>query len=230
MTKTVFSLTKLLTVLCCLWLVSSCTTQSANKVTVVDLRSQLAIQRGYHVVKPGESVYFLAWRFNLDYRKLAAVNHLSAPYRLTVGQQLRLPSQHESVIVSSKPTATKSKHVAMQWLMPTNGKVVDGFNQYNQGINIAGKRGQAIVSTAAGKVVYAGHGLRGYGNLIIIKHDNAYLSAYAHNQRLLVALDQQVKAGQKIATMGDTDSNRVMLHFELRRQGKPVNPLKYINS
>jgi lipoprotein NlpD len=95
-------------------------------------------------------------------------------------------------------------------------------------VDIAGASGDAVLAAAEGKVVYAGAGLRGYGNLIILKHNNTFLSAYAHNKALLVKEDQTVKKGQKIAEMGDSDAERVKLHFEVRRQGKPVDPLKYL--
>ncbi len=115
------------------------------------------------------------------------------------------------------------------WAWPVNGTVIAGFDDAkNKGVDIAGKAGDAVVAAADGRVVYAGAGLRGYGNLIILKHNNTYLSAYAHNQTLLVKEDQSVRKGQKIAEMGNTDADRVKLHFEIRRQGKPVDPAKYL--
>jgi lipoprotein NlpD len=118
------------------------------------------------------------------------------------------------------------------WLWPAKGKVIEGFStakQGNKGINIAGVRGDSVKSTANGKVVYAGDALRGYGQLIIVKHNDDYLSAYAHNDSILVKEQQLVKAGQIIARMGDTDAERVMLHFEVRFRGKSVNPMKYLS-
>ncbi len=107
--------------------------------------------------------------------------------------------------------------------------MVAGFDeQRNKGLDIAGKVGDAVLAAADGRVVYAGAGLRGYGNLIILKHNNTYLSAYAHNQTLLVKEDQNVRRGQKIAEMGNSDADRVKLHFEIRRQGKPVDPSRYL--
>lgn len=97
-----------------------------------------------------------------------------------------------------------------------------------KGLAIAGKAGEPVVAAADGRVVYAGSGLRGYGNLVIVKHNALYLSAYAHNQTLLVKEDQQVKRGQKIAEMGSTDADRVQLHFEIRRQGKPIDPARML--
>lgn len=115
------------------------------------------------------------------------------------------------------------------WIWPGNGAVIASFDEVkNKGVDIAGSAGDAVVAAADGKVVYADSGLRGYGKLIILKHNNTYLTAYAHNQNLLVKEDQVVKKGQKIAEMGNTDADRVKLHFEVRRQGKPVDPAKYL--
>lgn len=117
------------------------------------------------------------------------------------------------------------------WAWPTAGAatILAGFDeQKNKGIDIGGKAGDPVLAAADGRVVYAGAGLRGYGNLIILKHNNTYLTAYAHNQSLLVKEDQSVRKGQKIAEMGSTDTDRVKLHFEIRRQGKPVDPTRYL--
>lgn len=117
------------------------------------------------------------------------------------------------------------------WKWPTDGKIIDNFSSSeggNKGVDISGSRGQPIVATADGRVVYAGNALRGYGNLIIIKHNDDYLSAYAHNDTMLVREQQEVKAGQKIATMGSTGTSSVRLHFEIRYKGKSVNPLRYL--
>ena len=116
----------------------------------------------------------------------------------------------------------------VEWIWPTKGKLLEGFSESTKGIDIAGKPGQAVTASAAGKVVYSGAGLRGYGKLIIIKHNNTYLSAYAHNNKLLVKEGQTVAKGQKIAEMGNTDASLVKLHFEIRKNGKPVDPLKHL--
>jgi lipoprotein NlpD len=131
---------------------------------------------------------------------------------------------------SKAPTADDGDDDKVDWLWPTNGKIVTGFSDTAnlKGIDIAGKSGQPVFASAAGKVVYAGTGLRGYGKLVIVKHNNTYLSAYAHNKDLLVKEGQQVTRGQKIAEMGNTDSDEVKLHFEIRKLGKPVDPLKYL--
>jgi len=115
------------------------------------------------------------------------------------------------------------------FIWPAGGALLAGFDEAkNKGLDLAGKAGDSVVAAADGRVVYAGAGLRGYGNLIILKHNNTFLTAYAHNQLLLVKEDQAVRKGQKIAEMGNSDSDRVKLHFEIRRQGKPVDPSRYL--
>jgi len=126
--------------------------------------------------------------------------------------------------------AGASDTAAGPWVWPATGKIVARFNHTGteNGLDIAGWRGEPVVAAAAGKVVYQGSGLRGYGQLIIIKHNDEYLSAYAHNNRILVKDGELVKRGQKIAEMGDTGTDRVKLHFEIRRHGSPVDPLRYL--
>jgi lipoprotein NlpD len=140
-----------------------------------------------------------------------------------------------SVVASLPPVATQpaapsgEDEVAWGWPIAVPGTVLAGFDeQRNKGLDIGGKAGEPVLAAADGRVVYAGAGLRGYGNLIILKHNNTYLSAYAHNQTLLVKEDQAVRKGQKIAEMGSSDADRVKLHFEIRRQGKPVDPARYL--
>ena len=113
-------------------------------------------------------------------------------------------------------------------MWPVKGKVLSPFTEASKGIDIAGKKGAPVVAAATGRVVYSGTGLRGYGKLIIIKHNNTWLSAYAHNDKLLVKEQQDVRKGQKIAEMGQKDSDQVKLHFEVRRVGKPVDPAKIL--
>jgi lipoprotein NlpD len=127
------------------------------------------------------------------------------------------------------PSAGADDDIAWIWPTPNAATVLAGFDeQKNKGVDIAGRAGDPVLAAADGRVVYAGAGLRGYGNLIILKHNNTYLTAYAHNQALLVKEDQVVHKGQKIAEMGSTDTDRVKLHFEIRRQGKPVDPTRYL--
>jgi lipoprotein NlpD len=145
-----------------------------------------------------------------------------------------VPRSAASAVVASLPPITPGPagpddEVGWTWPTPPGDAVIAGFDeQRNKGVDIAGKAGDPVLATADGRVVYAGAGLRGHGNLIILKHNNTYLSAYAHNQVLLVKEDQTVRKGQKIAEMGNTDSDRVKLHFEIRRQGKPVDPMHYL--
>jgi len=130
---------------------------------------------------------------------------------------------------SPQPQAGGDDDIAWNWPTAGAASVLAGFDeQKNKGIDIGGRAGDPVLAAADGRVVYAGAGLRGYGNLIILKHNNTYLTAYAHNQSLLVKEDQAVRKGQKIAEMGATDADRVKLHFEIRRQGKPVDPMKYL--
>jgi lipoprotein NlpD len=127
---------------------------------------------------------------------------------------------------AARPASAES---AISWLWPASGAVLAGFDEVkNKGVDIGGVAGDSVLAAADGRVVYVGAGLRGYGNLIILKHDNVYLTAYAHNRTLLVKEDQSVLKGQKIAEMGSSDTDRVKLHFEVRRQGKPVDPVKYL--
>ena len=131
----------------------------------------------------------------------------------------------------STPAAPSAGADDVDFIWPASGPLIAGFDEAkNKGLGIGGKAGDPVVAAADGKVVYAGAGLRGYGNLIILKHNNTFLTAYAHNQTLLVKEDQNVRKGQKIAEMGSTDTDRVKLHFEIRRQGKPVDPSRYLPS
>lgn len=130
--------------------------------------------------------------------------------------------------VAAPPMASKDED-GFSWIWPAGGSVISGFDEgKSKGVAISGKQGDPVVASADGRVVYAGSGLRGYGNLVILKHNSTYLTAYAHNQSLLVKEDQAVRKGQKIAEMGSSDAERVQLHFEIRKQGKPIDPLKLL--
>jgi lipoprotein NlpD len=127
------------------------------------------------------------------------------------------------------PPAAKDPDDDIGWLWPASGPVTAGFEEgRSKGVAITGKAGDPVLAAADGRVVYAGSGLRGYGNLVIVKHNNTYLTAYAHNQTLLVKEDQVVRRGQRIAEMGSSDADRVQLHFEIRKQGKPVDPQRLL--
>ncbi len=129
----------------------------------------------------------------------------------------------------ANPPAARDPDDEVNWAWPAAGAVVGNFDEAkSKGLTIGGKAGDAVLAAADGRVVYAGSGLRGYGNLVIVKHNNTYLTAYAHNQALLVKEDQVVRRGQKIAEMGSSDAERVQLHFEIRRQGRPIDPARLL--
>lgn len=153
----------------------------------------------------------------------------SAPASSTAPAQAASAAKPASAPASAGPAPAATGEEDIAWIWPAQGAMVAGFDEAkNKGLDISGKAGDAVVASADGRVVYAGAGLRGYGNLVILKHNNTFLTAYAHNQTLLVKEDQNVKKGQKIAEMGNSDADRVKLHFEIRRQGKPVDPAKYL--
>lgn len=150
-----------------------------------------------------------------------------APAAPVVAQPL--PSATPAPAAAAPAVAAKPAEEGVSFIWPAEGSVLAGFDDVkNKGVDIGGKAGQAVLAAADGRVVYAGAAVRGFGNLIILKHSNTLLSAYAHNQALLVKEDQSVKQGQKIAEMGSSDTDRVKLHFEIRRQGKPVDPVKLL--
>ena len=254
-------------------------------------------------VNKGDTMFLIAYLAGIDVKELAALNNMSEPYHLSVGQTLKIgncstktvistvaastasnavnntpavtytpgangtqigsdgsiigpvksgagvpsvtptPTYNTSSNTPSAPVATEenttatnanviapiASNVAWQW--PATGNIIQGFSNSdggNKGIDIAGSRGQAVKAAAAGRVVYAGNALRGYGNLIIIKHNADFLSAYAHNDKILVADQQEIKGGQEIAKMGSSGTNAVKLHFEIRYKGKSVDPTRYL--
>jgi len=209
---------------------------------------------GYYTVKPGDTLIRIGLDTGQNFRDIVRWNNLENPNLIEVGQVLRIvPPSSDNPLVVTRPvtsgtvgTSTAAAPVRpasvpasnpqsasteddIAWIWPAQGKLITGFDEVkNKGYDIDGKAGDAIIASADGRVVYAGAGLRSYGNLIILKHNNTYLTAYAHNQTLLVKEDQTVKKGQKIAEMGNSDADRVKLHFEIRRQGKPVDPAKYL--
>ncbi|PKI14176.1 peptidoglycan DD-metalloendopeptidase family protein [Colwellia sp. 12G3] len=158
-------------------------------------------------------------------------NTLASTKKQAYGENVSAQKSYQNSTLESEKASDKFSQKISRWQWPVKGKVVEYFSnsaQGNKGIDITGRRSTKIRSAAKGKVVYAGNALRGYGKLIIVKHNDDYLSAYAHNDRILVKEQQQVNRGDIISTMGDTDANKVMLHFEIRFRGKSVNPLKYL--
>ena len=192
-----------------------------------------------HVVRRGETLSAIAWRYGLDYRSIARWNRIDAPYVIHPGQRLalrgassgpgRTPAAKGGQKGSRGADAPATPVPKGGWTWPARGRVVSGFGKGDRGgIAIAGRRGQPVMAARDGRVVYTGSGLAGYGRLIIVKHSERLLTAYAHNDRLLVREGQTVRAGQKIAEMGSTGADRVKLHFEVRRDGKPLNPMRYL--
>lgn len=218
-------------------------------------------------VKNGDTLYSIAWFSGNDYRDLAQINNISAPYNIYPGQRLKLkrdpkPASNkvikrtgqtsktivnqsvdpvkkqeygESEIIVSKDSVGSSlgyfPERVESWYWPTSGEISRSFSNEeagNKGLDFSGKLGTPILAAADGKVVYTGSALRGFGNLVIIKHSEAYLTAYAHNDKILVKEQQWVTASQQIATMGRSGTDKVMLHFEVRYKGKSVDPLRYL--
>ena len=205
-----------------------------------------------HTVARGETLYSIAWRYGHDYKTLAAWNRIESPFTIYPGQVIRLlparksgasqppppakkqPRKPDRPVAATRDTAPRKKTAAgpaapaaaIRWQWPVRGRLLKSSTPTaKKGISIAGRTGQKIVAAATGKVVYSGSGLRGYGNLIIIKHNETYLSAYAHNRDLIVQEGESVKAGQQISTMGADSKGASVLHFEIRKNGKPVDPL-----
>ncbi|MCT7358311.1 MAG: peptidase M23 [Thalassobium sp.] len=214
---------------------------------------------GFHLVERGETLFSIAWRYGIDYRELASANSIASPYVIYPGQKIdirNITKRSSSPVVASvenpskplpktqspaklpkktshNPPKISANNADTDWKWPVNGRLIGHFSTkkpVNKGIDIAGALGESVLAAAAGTVVYAGQGLRGYGNLVIVKHNDTYLSAYAHTSRILVSEQEVVKAGQKIAEIGSTGTDKVKLHFEIRRNGKPVDPLRYLPS
>ncbi|WP_242604542.1 peptidoglycan DD-metalloendopeptidase family protein [Legionella fairfieldensis] len=221
---------------------------SAGLAPVVELKWQPRNPyQTVHTVRRGETLYAVAFRYDQDFRQLAAINHLYSPYTLRVGQMLKVKADsggYKPVRVKSSIKPIKGSHYPKQssstakfvrthkqnWLWPIHGRIATQFipQQGKKGIDIAGKKGDLIRAASHGIVAYAGSGLSGYGNLIIIKHDNQLLTAYGNNSRNRVKEGQRVKAGQVIAEIGIIDRHFWGVHFEIRKAGKPVSPLNYL--
>jgi len=205
-------------------------------------------KKRHHIVRKGETLYSIAWQYGYDVREIARWNRIWAPYTIYPQQKIVLSAPKSNTTnkpknrqgkKSAKTTAYQTKTPSsspkttkkINWQWPTKGKIISRYSARDsgkKGVDIAGRKGQRIYAASGGQIVYSGSGLRGYGKLIIIKHNDTYFSAYAHNNRLLVKEQQLVKKGQHIADMGSSEASRAMLHFEVRRNGKPVDPLRYL--
>ncbi len=203
----------------------------------------------YYKVKSGDTLYSIGHRSGHDYHQLAAWNHIHPPYKIKTGQTIKLfkPNNPSSIrkkavkrlsITQKKRNTSQKKSsfsisnekvLTLYWQWPLKGRILKTYSQSgNKGIDIQAKAGQLIEAAAKGKVVYSGSGLIGYGKLLIIKHNDRFLSAYAYNRRLLVKEGQKVKKGQIIAEVGKNSNNKFSLHFEIRKNGQPVNPVNYL--
>jgi lipoprotein NlpD len=226
-------------VLCCLpTLLLGCAAQPARDPAAV-----------YYRVQRGDTLYSIAWRYDLDYRTLASLNRMDPNTPIYPGQVLVLQSPNARAEPAGKgappagsgspaagasgrerqEAATAAGLPRFRWA--TEGEVIGRFDPGRfdrQGIDIAGRRGQPVYAASDGRIVYSGNGLPDYGNLVIIKHNGTYLSAYAHNDRVHVKEGAYVKSGQRIADMGNTGTDRPKLHFQIRKNGHPVDPLKYL--
>jgi lipoprotein NlpD len=162
---------------------------------------------------------------------IAQIEKMQQEPSLVVAPVNILPTQIVVQTAKPNPDEESGSEENLEWLIPTKGKLIGEYSESanRKGVDIAGNKGQAVLASAAGKVVYSGSGLRGYGKLVIIKHNKTFLSAYAHNEQILVREGQSVTKGQHIAEMGSTDADQVKLHFEIRKFGKPVDPAKYLN-
>lgn len=235
--------------------VDSRTTANAYKPAPVNNYDPEPVTKGFHEVVEGDTLYSISWRYGLDYRDVARWNNISGAYVIYPGQKIQLipgpgnapepavtrsvqpdkstPSATPSPRPQSQPVRPRAQPVISQknisWRWPAMGRLIRSNTPIaRKGLNIAGNAGQTIEAAADGVVVYSGSGLLGYGKLIIIKHNETYLSAYAHNQVMQVKEGDRVNAGQKISTMGRDGKGQPLLHFEIRREGKPVDPLQYL--
>jgi len=207
--------------------------------------------RRYYVVRKGDTLYRIARNNKVSVRNLAAWNDLGSKRNIYPGQKLWLGKPTDDPATASRrnssptksslrsaranvaraaPNAAAPKRGSIAWLWPAEGKILGGYDQRsgNKGIDIGGTRGSIVRAAASGIIVYQGSGLRGYGRLIIVKHNNDFLSAYAHCDSFSLKEGMTVKRGQAIATMGSTGAQRVQLHFEIRYRGNPVNPVGYL--
>lgn len=244
----------------CIVLLSACSSGNyrapvvdVGQETVVSQRTTIILDEGpKHRVNEGESLYAIAWMYDLDYNALAQVNDIQAPYVIFPGQELNLDisalpvinssnistnnTQEGSVISRSSSANAQSRstgtdNALMRWVWPAQGNVIMTFStadNENKGIDIAGANGDPVLAAESGEVVYAGNGLLRYGELVIIKHNDQFLSAYAHNSAINVSEGDNVNRGQQIANLGSTGIDRNMLHFEIRLAGQPVDPQIYL--
>lgn len=227
--------------------------------------TRYAVAPDYYTVRSGDTLSGISMRYGLSYISVAEMNDIAAPYRIYVGQSIRLkksannvsrpatqalttapqiqrqtinlptpqpvtpsvtPTPTAPVVTTAQTPVIPAKSTSLRWVKPSNGPVIANFNVTNniKGLRFGGNQGDPVFAAADGQVVYAADGLKEYGNLVLIKHIDGYITAYAHNSKMLVKSGQNVNAGQKIAEMGSSGANSVMLEFQVRLDGKPINP------
>jgi lipoprotein NlpD len=260
----------LMTLMLLVAVVGGCTGGAPAPIEDHSRPGSIPASQSYRVLR-GDTLFSIAFRYGLDYRRLAAANRIGEPYTIYVGQSLLLaeadsppsppvprpasspakdktsPSTGVPPAGASRPAAKKSPPVTAapktpaassppvdnkpvgNWRWPAKGKLTRSFDgARHKGVDVSGKRGDDVFATAGGRVVYAGSGIAGYGLMLIVRHNNEYLSAYGHNDALLVGEGDSVNAGQRVARMGSSGTDTVKLHFELRRHGRPVDPLRLL--
>ena len=201
----------------------------------------------YYRVKEGDTLYSISWKYHLDYKSVAAANDIQAPYTIYVGQNILLRGKKSSEVedgikhqASAKKKSARTDKAStglvvpnekLRWQWPIEGEVIKEFSlsgTINKGIDIKGSSGQRVNAAADGTVVYAGGNLRGYGKLVILKHNHRFLSAYGNHQEIRVREGEKVRGGQVVGTLGASTSLVEILHFEIRLDGRPHNPLNYL--
>ncbi len=201
------------------------------------LKSKKASESGdEYIVQPGDTLYSISLLYDVNYIKIANWNNIKSPYQLKVGDKIEIKSKKYRKLSKSdnnlKTSKNKIRYASnVKWGRPHDGRISKEFSYSDigkKGIDFSGNIGDEILSSSDGMVVYTGNGIKGYGNLIIIKHNQTFLSAYAHASKILVEENDVVKKGQVIAKLGDTDSVKPILHFQIRKNGKSVDPKKYL--
>lgn len=204
---------------------------------------------GTYRIQPGDTLSSISRETGVSVERLASLNNITNPSLIRVGQRLRLnadaPQQASANDTGSsmaaarqgdadpaprapEPVTRANDATTLDLAWPAKGKIIQKFTVQTKGIDIAGNVGEPVVAAAAGKVAYSGNGARGFGNLVILDHGNGFITAYAHNEKLLVKSGDAVKKGAQIATLGQSDTSSPRLHFEVRRNGTPVDPMRYL--
>ncbi|MDO5666502.1 MAG: peptidoglycan DD-metalloendopeptidase family protein [Alcaligenaceae bacterium] len=220
-------------------LLAACGSGSKAPITSAGGAGAASSAAGTYVVQRGDTLYSIARRHGTTVANLSNLNGITDPSQLEVGQRLRVGGAAARSSAPARTTAAQTPAAsgqtsraadaaALSWAWPVRGNVINQFSNTTRGIDIAGTIGTPVNAAADGTVSYVGNGLRGLGNLVLVTHNNGFITAYAHNSRITVQTNERVKRGQKIAELGDSDTTSPRLHFQIRRNGTPVNPLSYL--